>query len=112
MFGIKGFGSELSLLLLMILIFDKIIIPLYINWKKDRRLTLRTQKLQVNPVGNRQGTVKPGHSETCIKHGKKLTELATEINNIKDDITEIKKNNREDHDKIFDKIDKLRNKRR
>lgn len=107
MFGIKGFGSELSLLLLVILIFDKIIIPLYINWKKDRRVTLRTQKIQVNP-----DSVKPGNAETCIKHGKELAELATEITNIKDDIKEIKKNNREDHEKIFDKIDKLKNARR
>lgn len=114
MLGIKGFGSAtwLSLLLLVILIFDKILIPLYINWKKDKRLTLRTQRLQVPPVANNPHTVKPGDSKTCKENRDKIIGLETSVENVEEDIKEMKKNNREDHEKIFDKIDKIREKRR
>ncbi len=112
MLGIKGFGSELSLLLLVILIFDKIIIPLYINWKKDKRFTLRTQKLQVSPVVNNPGTVKPGDGTACKENRDKLVKLEEKVGNVEKNIKEIKRNNRDDHKSMFEKIDKIKNNRR
>ena len=112
MLGIKDLGSPLALFLLVILIFDKILIPLYINWKKDKRLTLRTQRLQVAPVANNPHTVKPGDGTTCKKNSESIAKLETSVENIEEDIKEMKKNNREDHEKIFEKIDKIKNNRR
>ena len=112
MLGIKGFGSELSLILLIILVFDKVIIPLYINWKKDKRLTLRTQRVQLSPVANNPQTVKPGNSETCKENRDKIIGLETSVENIEEDIKEMKRNNRDDHKSMFEKIEKIRNNRR
>ena len=105
---LQGYGTELSSLLALVLIFDKIIFPLWRNWREHKKITLRTQKIVVPNNPNS----KPGTGKECIKHGKKLTELNIEIKNIKEDIVEIKENNREDHEKIFDKIDKIKDKRR
>ena len=111
----KGLGSLLPWALLAIMLFDKVIIPLYINWKKDKRFTLKTQKLQVSPVANNPGHspgVKPGDGTTCKKNSENIAKLETSVGNIEDDIKEVKKNNRDDHKDMFNKIDKLRNNRR
>lgn len=99
-----NYGSGLSTFIAIVLIFDKIIFPLWRNWRADRKITLKTQKIVVpnNPNG------KPGKAKECMEHMKKLTEVDTEIKNIKSDIEEIKKNNREDHKEIFKEINKLR----
>ena len=114
MLGIKGFGSAtwLSLFLLVILIFDKILIPLYINWKKDKRLTLRTQRLQVAPVANNPHTVKPGDGTACKENRDKIVKLEEKVGNVEKNIREMKRDNRDDHKSLFDKIDKIKNNRR
>lgn len=101
----QGYGTELSLGLLAFLVVKDVVVPLVINWRKQHRLTLKTQKIVV-PTNNPNG--KPGKATECLRHMKKLTELATEVTNIKDDIVEMKKNNREDHREIFREINKLR----
>lgn len=101
----QGLGTELSLGLIVVILIKDVVVPLVINWKKQHRLTLKTQKIV---VPNNPSNIKPGNAEVCKKHIEKLTELKTEVTNIKDDITEIKKNNREDHKEIFREINKLR----
>jgi len=102
---LKGFGSEGSVISIMLSVF--IIWHIYIR-----------PRLMKNPSRDRRKAIpgnpndKPGKATECLKHMKKLTELNTEIINIKEDIGEIKENNRKDHKDIFDKIDKIRNKRR
>lgn len=99
----QGLGTELSLGLIIVILAKDVIVPLIINWRKQGKLTLKTQKIV---VPNNPGNTKPGTAKKCIDHGEKLTELKTEINNIKEDITEMKKNNREDHKEIFKLINK------
>jgi|GEM_PF-5176656 len=48
----------------------------------------------------------PGKEEKCIEHGKALTELETEMKNLDEDFKKLEKNNREDHNKIFDKLNR------
>ena len=104
----QGYGTELSIGLIVYFVVKDIIVPLVINWRKQHRLTLKTQKIVVPQVVHNNPNDKPGKSQECLKHMKKLTELATEVTNIKDDIVEMKKNNREDHREIFREINKLR----
>lgn len=114
MLGIKGFGSDtfwLSLILLVILIFDKIIIPLYINWKKDKKFTLKSQKVQLNAIVNNP-SVKPGDGIACKENRDKLVKLEEKVGNVEKNIREMKRNNRDDHKSMFDKIEKIRNNRR
>lgn len=101
----QGIGTELSLGLLAFLVVKDVIVPLIINWRKQGKLTLKTQQII---VPNNPSNTKPGKAIECLDHMKKLTELTTEITNIKDDIVEIKKNNRDDHKEIFREINKLR----
>lgn len=101
----QGLGTELSLGLIVVILIKDVIVPLVINWKKQHKLTLKTQKIV---VPNNPSNTKPGNAEVCKNHMQELTELTTEITNIKEDITEIKKNNREDHREIFREINKLR----
>lgn len=101
----QGIGTELSLTLLIFLVIKDVIVPLVINWRKQHRLTLKTQKIV---VPNNPSNTKPGKATECLKHMTKLTELTTEVTNIKEEIDEMKKNNREDHKEIFREINKLR----
>ena len=48
----------------------------------------------------------PGKEEECTKHGNRLTELETEMKNLDEDFKKLEKNNREDHNKIFDKLNR------
>ena len=59
-----------------------------------------------NPVNDS----KPGKATTCIEHGKKLTELNTKVEDLEDDLEKYRKENREDHNRIFDKINRARKK--
>lgn len=92
----KGFGSEGA----VVNIIFNIVLSAFIAW----HYYFKPKKMKKQGVDRRKPD-NPG--KPCVEHGNKLTELNTEINNIKEDITEIKKNNREDHEKIFDKIDKV-----
>lgn len=100
---LKGFGSEGSVLSVLLSVF--IIWHIYIkprlmkNPSKDRRKPL-------NPND------KPGKATECLKHMKKLTELETKIDNFTGWLEKIETNNRQDHQNINDKIDRLRNQRR
>ena len=102
----QGFGTELSTLLLAIMIIDKVVVPLWKNWRESKTLSLKTQKVILPNLNNPND--KPGSSQECKDHMKKLTALETEINNINKEIEEIKKNNREDHKEIFKELSKRR----
>jgi len=98
-----NFGTLINSILVAIIIFYVYFYPKIKAAKgQDRRKTVA-----INPA-----TVKPGDGETCKENRDKIIGLEKSVENIEDDIKEMKKNNREDHDKIFDKIDKIRNKRR
>ena len=94
----KGFGTEgfvINLLLSAFIIWHVFVKPKIMkNPGKDRR-----------KPGNPNG--KPGNAQTCKDNRDKIIALETSVENIEDDIKEMKTNNREDHEKIFDKIDKI-----
>jgi len=99
-----NFGTLINSLLVAIIIFYVYFYPkIKAARGKDRR---RDTIFPKNPND------KPGKAQECLKHMKKLTEFGNEIKNIKDDITEIKNNNRDDHREIFREINKVRNQRR
>lgn len=62
-----------------------------------------------------KNTVKPGFGKECIKQGKKIVEHDQAILGICSNVTKIEKQmevarteNREDHGKMFEKLDSLR----
>lgn len=98
-----NFGTLINSILVAIIIFYVYFYPkIKAARGHDRR----------KPVGNNPATIKPGDGVTCKDNRDKIMGLITSVENIEDDIKEMKKNNRQDHEKIFDKIDKIRNKRR
>lgn len=77
----KGFGSDgLSVLLLAVIILKDVVVPLVINWRKTRKVSLRTQKIAYNP-GNPGSNDKPGKAEECLKHMTKLAKIETNQEN-------------------------------
>ena len=99
-----NFGTLINSILVAIIIFYVYFYPKIKAVKgHDRR---KETVLPKNPG------VKPGDGTTCKKNSENIAKLETSVENIEDDIKEIKENNRKDHEKIFDKIDKIRNKRR
>lgn len=98
-----NFGTLINSLLVAIIIFY---IYFYPKIKAARGQDRRKDTIIKNP------SVKPGDGTTCKDNRDKIMGLITSVENIEDDIKEMKKNNRQDHEKIFDKIDKIRNKRR
>ena len=101
MLDIKGIGSEGAIVNLIISAF--LIWHLYIRPKLMRK---QGRDRRTNP------SLAPGNAEECKQHSKDLAKAETNIKNIKDQMKESDKKNREDHQLIFSKIDKLRNARR
>ncbi len=95
----KGFGSEGSVLNLLLSAF--ILWHVFIKPKMMKKQGKDRRKVS-NP------SVKPGDSIVCKENRDKIIALETSVKDIKNDIVEIKDNNREDHEKIFDKIDKIK----
>jgi preprotein translocase subunit YajC len=106
---LEGFGSEGSVVnfiinlfcIGLILYFFKIRPAMMARQGKDRRM-----KLPGNPG------VKPGDATECKLNRDAIVKLKEKVGNVEGDIKEIKENNRKDHEKIFDKIEKIRNNRR
>jgi len=104
---LQGFGSEGAVLnflinlvaIGLILYFFKIKPMLMAREGKDRR----------KREGNNPSPA-PGNAEICKRHIKGLAEVKTEIKNIKEQSKICDEKNREDHQLMFDKIDKLKNK--
>jgi len=98
-----NFGTLINSILVAIIIFY---VYFYPKIKAAKGHDRRKDTLFKNPND------RPGKAQECLKHMKKLTKLETEISNMKDGVSELKKNNRQDHEKIFDKIDKIKSNRR
>lgn len=94
----KGFGSEGSVINFILSFF--ILWHLFIKPKLMKKQG-KDRRKPINPNS------KPGNSVVCKENRDKIIALETSVENIEDDIKEIKENNREDHEKIFDKIDKI-----
>ncbi|MEE9510433.1 MAG: hypothetical protein V3V81_08065 [Candidatus Bathyarchaeia archaeon] len=96
----KGFGSEGSVLNLMLTAF--IIWHVFLKPK-----LMKKQGKDRRKVGNPHD--KPGDGIACKENRDKLVKLEEKVGNVVDDIKEMKKDNRDDHRLIFSKIDKIRN---
>ena len=103
MIDLKGIGSEGAIVNLIISVI--IIYHLYIKPKimrkqgKDRRVNL-------NP------SPAPGNAVECKQHSKDLTKAEINIKNLKENFEKFEEKNREDHRLMFDKIDRLKNRKR
>lgn len=102
---LKGFGSEgfiISIILYIALVILLIVLKVIPVSKKDRA-NRKNQTVRLNPG------LQPGDGETCKEHGTALTKLETEFDlktkQICKSLDELKKTNRQDHGKIFDKLD-------
>lgn len=102
MLDIKGIGSEGAILNLIISVI--IVYHLYIRPKLMKKSGKDRRKPNPHPA--------PGNATECKDNFKAITEAGTEIKNIKDQMKESNEKNREDHQLIFQKIDKVRNDRR
>ena len=100
MIDIKGIGSEGAIINLVISAF--IIYQVYLKPKLMRK---QGKERRNNPHPA------PGNAEQCKKHIKGLAEVKTEIQNLKDQSKTCDEKNREDHRLIFDKIDRLKNRK-
>lgn len=94
----KGFGSEGSVLNLILSAF--ILWHVFIKPKMMKKQGKDRRKAS-NPNS------KPGNATACKENREAIVKLETSVKNVEEDIKEIKKNNREDHEKIFDKIDNV-----
>jgi hypothetical protein len=98
----KGFGSEGSVLNLMLTAF--IIWHVFVKPK-----LMKKQGKDRRKIGNPND--KPGNAVECKEHAKTLSRLETQFANFKEWLERVEKNNRKDHKYIFDKIDRIRNNR-
>lgn len=98
----KGFGSEGAVVNLLFNAFLAAFIAYHFYFKPRK---MRKQGNDRRKPGNPNS--KPGNADVCKKNKEKITRLDERVKNIEGDIKEIKENNREDHEKIFDKIDKI-----
>lgn len=53
----------------------------------------------------KNGTPKPGDGASCKDHAEKLAKLGTRVEGWEKQMDEWRKENREDHQRIFDKLD-------
>lgn len=103
---LKGFGSEgfvINILLYIALVVLLIVLKVIPVSKKDRKRR-KDQTVRLNPGPQ------PGNAVECKNHALKLEKLETKYDlktgQICKNLDEVKKLNREDHGKIFDKLDK------
>lgn len=103
MLDLRGIGSEgavLNLIISVIIIYHLYIKPKIMRKKgKDRRVNLNP-----NPA--------PGNAAECKEHSKDLTKAETNIKNLKENFEKFEGKNREDHQLMFNKLDKLKNDKR
>jgi hypothetical protein len=102
--NLEGFGSEGAVINL---IFNLVIAGVIIYFLKIRPARMKLEGKDRRKPNNPND--KPGSAEVCKEHMKKLTELETRITNFDGWLEKIEKNNREDHQKMYDKIDRIKN---
>ena len=99
-----NFGTLINSILVAIIIFYVYFYPKIKSAKgHDRR---KEAVLPKNPG------VKPGDGTACKENRDKLVKLEEKVGNVEKNIREIKRNNRDDHKSMFDKIEKIKNNRR
>lgn len=108
---LKGFGSELALLMLVLYII-LVILLIVLKVIPVSKKAWESKKTQTVELIHNPGT-QPGDAEICKNHMKKLTELETKFDlkvlQICEQVNKIERINREDHRLIFEKMDDLRN---
>jgi len=97
-----NFGTLINSILVAIIIFYVYFYPKIKAAKgHDRRKTLA-----LNPG------VRPGDAQTCKDNRDDIVKLKEKVGNVEKNIREMKRNNRDDHKSMFEKIEKIRNNRR
>lgn len=110
---LEGYGSEGVTAFVLFFVIRSIGRKLGI-WQKMRiKIQIAFGKTGDNPghnPGNPNSTGGlnkiPGHAQACRKHNDKLIEIEGEIKTMGEGLDEIKDLNRQDHQRMFDKLDR------
>jgi|TARA_Y100000310_G_C20500308_1_gene723633 hypothetical protein len=82
--GFDGFGTELALVAILMIMAKELLVPLMKKYVFNGKNGLKTGQYRYNPHP-------PGYAKECIGHGERLGKIETEVINIKEDIVEIRK---------------------
>ena len=105
--GLQGMGTELGTAAWAFIIIKFIAYPLIMRIPVvQKRVELRKAGNPGNPNSTGNLNKVPGYAKACKEHNDELIKIGGKVKNLCNSVNELKTLNRDDHGKIFDKLDK------
>ena len=105
--GLQGMGTELGTAAWAFIIIKFIAYPLIMRIPVvQRRVELRKAGNPGNPNSTGNLNKVPGYAKACKEHNDKLIKIEGKVTTICKGLEKLEGLNRDDHGKIFDKLDK------